>query len=333
MNNRTYRRPMFRKGGSADSAGTGITSGLQAPRQGYAVPGTVQQNDSSRQRIMNAMGANPPKRNFYDFLTNFGLDIASRPSAGPGFGGLITTAAQSAKGPYEQFMKTRDADSNLMRQVGMESEIMDINKENATAAAAAKDASAMSRLKMSIESDERIANKSLTDNLDALITARAQESIADGKFKTYNQATNEAEWTFKGSTEYKNKRQGGTLSEKQANDAKSRAKFARDQGKKAGGVGTIYYDPYNDQVLEIAKVEGEYILKTVGGVEEVVDTTKVVVEDKDKSFYEQMTGKESKPYTYEDYVTETDKTTEKIKDVLTTPVDMSKIDTSNIRRR
>ena len=329
MNN-LYRRPMFRKGGSA---GGGITSGLQSPRQGYANPGTVQQNDSSRQRIMNAMGANPPKRNFYDFLTNFGLDIASRPSAGPGFGGLITTAAQSAKGPYEQFMKTRDADSNLMRQVGMESEIMDINKENATAAAAAKDASALGRLKMSIESDERIANKSLTDNLDALITARAQESIADGKFKTYNQATNEAQWTFKGSTEYKNKRQGGTLSEKQANDAKSRAKFARDQGKKAGGVGTIYYDPYNDQVLEIAKVEGEYILKTVGGVEEVVDTTTAVVEDKDKSFYEQMTGKESKPYTYEDYVTETDKTTEKIKDVLTTPVDMSKIDTSNIRRR
>jgi hypothetical protein len=27
-----YKRPMFRKGGSADG---GITSGLQAPRQGY----------------------------------------------------------------------------------------------------------------------------------------------------------------------------------------------------------------------------------------------------------------------------------------------------------
>ena len=87
MNN-MYKRPMFRKGGSAEG---GITSGLQSPRQGYAQPGTVKQNDSSRQRIMNAMGANPPKRNFYDFLTNFGLDIASRPSAGPGFGGLITT--------------------------------------------------------------------------------------------------------------------------------------------------------------------------------------------------------------------------------------------------
>jgi hypothetical protein len=31
---RLYKRPMFRKGGSANSNGTGITSGL-APRQGY----------------------------------------------------------------------------------------------------------------------------------------------------------------------------------------------------------------------------------------------------------------------------------------------------------
>ena len=56
---------MFRKGGSAEG---GITSGLQSPRQGYAMPGSVQQNDTSRQRILKAMGANPPKRNFNDFL-------------------------------------------------------------------------------------------------------------------------------------------------------------------------------------------------------------------------------------------------------------------------
>ena len=170
--NKLYKRPMFRKGGSADSAGTGITSGL-APRQGYAEPGTVKQNDSSRQRIMNAMGANPPKRNFYDFLTNFGLDLASRPSAGPGFGGLITTAAQSAKGPYETFSKARNADSNLMRQVGMESEIMDINKENAAAAAAAKDASAMDRLKLDIKSKADLYELERGDITQRLIDADA----------------------------------------------------------------------------------------------------------------------------------------------------------------
>ena len=89
MNN-IYKRPMFRKGGSAEG---GITSGLQSPRQGYAVgPGTVKQNDSSRQRIMDAMGMAPPRRNFNDFLINFGLDIASRSPQG----NIFQTAALSA---------------------------------------------------------------------------------------------------------------------------------------------------------------------------------------------------------------------------------------------
>jgi len=270
-NNNLYKRPMFRKGGSAEG---GITSGLQSPRQGYAEPGTVKQNDSSRQRIMNAMGANPPKRNFNDFLINFGLDIASRSPQG----NIFQTAALSAKDPYEKFSKARDADSNLMRQVGMESEIMDINKENAAAAAAAKDASAMSRLEKQIQADKDLYNLEKGENLNALITARAQESIADGKFNNYNAATNEAEWTFRKSKDYKDKTIGGVLSEKQSNDAKSQAKFAKSQGKK-NGVGKIYYDPYKDQVLEVAVVEGDYVLRPISGGAEVVDTTTTVVGD------------------------------------------------------
>jgi hypothetical protein len=273
---------MFRKGGSADSAGTGITSGL-APRQGYAQPGTVKQNDSSRQRIMNAMGANPPKRNFYDFLTNFGLDIASRPSAGPGFGGLITTAAQSAKGPYETFSKARNADSNLMRQVGMESEIMDINKENAAAAAAAKDASAMDRLKLDIKSKADLYELERGDITQRLIDADAAllSDVDGGTYDTILPAQNHAEWKHKKSKDYDQSKIGGVLTKKQVTDAKTQAKFAKNQGKK-NGVGKIYYDPFSDQVLEVVydSVEREYSLRPVGGVEEVVDTTKVVVEDK-----------------------------------------------------
>jgi hypothetical protein len=166
-----------------------------------------------------------------------------------------------------------------MRQVGMESEIMDINKENAAAAAAAKDASAMSRLEKQIQADKDLYNLEKGENLNALITERAQESIADGKFNNYNAATNEAEWTFRKSKDYKDKTIGGVLSEKQSNDAKSQAKFAKSQGKK-NGVGKIYYDPYKDQVLEVAVVEGDYVLRPVDGVEEVVDTTTAVVEDK-----------------------------------------------------
>ena len=123
MNNRAYRRPMFRKGGSADSAGTGITSGL-APRQGYKDPGTVQQDDLSKVDIRNmnmqqlkdlsermAYKAPPMQsdNSLNNFLINFGLDIASRPSAGPGFGGLLTTAAQSAKDPFKNYLTSKQA--------------------------------------------------------------------------------------------------------------------------------------------------------------------------------------------------------------------------------
>ena len=264
---------MFRKGGSAEG---GITSGLQSPRQGYALPGSVQQNDTSRQRIIDAMGMAPPRRNFNDFLINFGLDIASRSPQG----NIFQTAALAAQNPYKQFAQRRDADQNLMRQVGMEAEIMDINKETAAAAAAAKEAGAMSRLEKQIQADRDLYELEKGENLDALISARAQESIADGKFNNYNAATNEAEWTFRGSKEYKDKVIGGVLSEKQSNDAKSQAKFAKSQGKK-NGVGKIYYDPYKDQVLEVAVVEGAYVLRPVGGGEEVMDTIKEVVEKKE----------------------------------------------------
>ena len=109
---RTLRRPMFRIGGSA---GSGITSGL-APRQGYANQGSVKQNNNFEDQVMGdwlrtaTLGDikkfsqesryQPRGTNVYDFLTEFGLDIASRPPEG----GLIATAASSAKKPYERFL-------------------------------------------------------------------------------------------------------------------------------------------------------------------------------------------------------------------------------------
>ena len=97
--NRLYKRPMFRRGGSA---GEGITSGLQRP--GYNVGNRVTEVMDEMRTVMPQRA---PKRNFNDFLINFGLDLASRPSAGPGFGGLLTTAAQSAKDPFAQFQQAR----------------------------------------------------------------------------------------------------------------------------------------------------------------------------------------------------------------------------------
>ena len=135
--NRILRRPMFRTGGSAE----GITSGL-APRQGYSnglsadlrgqkisdvlSGGTTlgEAEDLSR-----AMAYKPRGTNVYDFLTEFGLDIASRP---PVPGGILATAATSAKEPYQRFMQ-RKGEADVQRYAS-ESDMFKTLIEGAAAA-------------------------------------------------------------------------------------------------------------------------------------------------------------------------------------------------------
>ena len=100
---RTLRRPMFRGG----STGSGITSGL-APRQGYAdEAGQVKQISDIRgmtipqlKELAGSMAYKPRGTNVYDFLTEFGLNIASTPPQG----NIIQTAAAAAKEPHQRFL-------------------------------------------------------------------------------------------------------------------------------------------------------------------------------------------------------------------------------------
>ena len=98
--NRTLRRPMFRIGGTAE----GITSGL-APRQGYANQGSVKQlgdirnmNIGQLKELAGTMAYKPRGTNVYDFMTQMGLDLVSRPRAG----NIFQQVATSAKEPYEK---------------------------------------------------------------------------------------------------------------------------------------------------------------------------------------------------------------------------------------
>ena len=139
---RTLRRPMFRIGGSA---GDGITSGL-APRQGYATNenNLVKQNDVFSRKIGDVLGGDmtlgqlrelskqmaykPRGTNVYDFLTEFGLDIASRPPEG----GIIATAASAAKKPYERFL-TRKGEAEAAGYVSESDMFKTLIKAGATA--------------------------------------------------------------------------------------------------------------------------------------------------------------------------------------------------------
>ena len=116
-----YKRPMFRKGGSAEG---GITSGLQRP--GYASKGRVEGSDLSNvnlrdmnmQEIKNLADSfypkpdrpNYAKRRLGDLMIDFGIDIASRPPIGSGIGGAISTALASAKEPFANFKAARSVD-------------------------------------------------------------------------------------------------------------------------------------------------------------------------------------------------------------------------------
>ena len=128
---------MFRKGGSAEG---GITSGLQAPRQGYQGTGNasdqnvqklnMDQNmaDFLRNASIGDMKAaadqmytpkerpNYAKRRLGDLMIDFGIDIASRTPTGDGISGAISTALAAAKDPFERFKASRGNEELLMQQ-------------------------------------------------------------------------------------------------------------------------------------------------------------------------------------------------------------------------
>ena len=121
MFNKTLRRPMFRRGGSA---GTGITSGLQSPRQGYdGTDGqqTVVQNDPTKvQQVgtnMEQFNQAFPQYNSAgsDFFMNLGSNILAAPGGNP----ILQTLGTAAKAPLLQMQKTNMANTQGQRELAL----------------------------------------------------------------------------------------------------------------------------------------------------------------------------------------------------------------------
>jgi hypothetical protein len=89
------------------SAGTGITSGLDTPRQQYQDAGRVQQLFDERRKMFNQ--TIPNQRGGFmpgsvsSFLTNFGLNLLSETPRG----NIFQTAAVAAKDPFNRFQSAR----------------------------------------------------------------------------------------------------------------------------------------------------------------------------------------------------------------------------------
>jgi hypothetical protein len=102
--NRTLKRPMFRMGGST---GTGITSGLDAPRQQYDEGNRVRKLFEERKSMFDQ--TMPDQRSGFmpgsvsSFLTDFGLNLLSATPRG----NIFATAASAAKDPFKSFQSAR----------------------------------------------------------------------------------------------------------------------------------------------------------------------------------------------------------------------------------
>ena len=104
MFNRTLRRPMFRKGGSA---GEGITSGLRSP---FKVGKLAQvQQDLS---ILNQLAPRPKvprSSSVNDFMINWGLNMAGNAPTG----NIFQTAAVQAQDPFKQFQQQKTQERGM----------------------------------------------------------------------------------------------------------------------------------------------------------------------------------------------------------------------------
>ena len=113
MNKRILTRPMFRMGGST---GTGITSGLSAPRQQYQDAGRVQKLFDERKKMFDRLNPEPTPfmpGSVSSFLTDFGLNLMSATPRG----NIFTTAATAAKEPFRNFQTARAQERSDQKQL------------------------------------------------------------------------------------------------------------------------------------------------------------------------------------------------------------------------
>jgi len=213
--NRTLKRPMFRIGGSA---GTGITSGLDQPRKQYA-EGTP--NPYNMGNFAPGTGAG--------FLTQFGLDLLSRPPQG----NIFQTAAVSAKQPFQDFQAAQFAkgqkmsERDFLRSERLEGQEFD-----------------KSQLAAKLSSDEKIAGmrnnpKDVLYNVSLEAFLENLPPMAAERAATFNTEMADVLREAVGGQKY-----GGVL-EFDIRDPEQ-SKILKNQNNKNRFDNKVFYDPYED---------------------------------------------------------------------------------------
>ena len=214
--NRILKRPMFRRGGSAD----GITSGLdQKPRQEYS-RGTMPSFQ---------LGGLP------GFLTGFGLNLLAEPPRG----NIFQTAAVAARDPFNELQKFQTAQAIRDEDIAREDKKLAEGREFTEAMTDKEIAARAEQGVLDRESRERIAAMKADDKITVQELASQYLGDYDGDL---NKATNKARFFLEVrpqlATEVGNTQIGGII-EADLTDTKAAKRFAQQNKNK---VGKVFFD-------------------------------------------------------------------------------------------
>ena len=214
--NRVLKRPMFRRGGSAD----GITSGLdQKPRQEY-----------SRGTTPNFQLGGLP-----GFLTGFGLNLLAEPPRG----NIFQTAAVAARDPFNELQRFQTAQAIKDEDIAREEKQLAEGREFTESMTDKEIKARAAEGKLDRESKERIAAMRSDDKITVQELAAQYLGDYDGDL---NKATNKARFFLEVrpqlATEVGNTQIGGII-ETDLTDTKAAKRFAQQNKNK---VGKVFFD-------------------------------------------------------------------------------------------
>ena len=215
--NRILKRPMFRRGGSAD----GITSGLdQKPRQEY-----------SRGTMPNFQLGGLP-----GFLTGFGLNLLAEPPRG----NIFQTAAVAARDPFNQLQKFQSAQAIRDEDIAREDKKLAEGRAFTEAMTDKEIAAKAAETDKLIESRERIAAMKADAKLSVQELAKSYLGDYDGDL---NKATNKARFFLEVRPRLKEEvgdtQIGGIIEFDPTDDPKAAKRFAQQNKNK---VGKVFFD-------------------------------------------------------------------------------------------
>ena len=247
---RTLRRPMFRLGGNTDQ---GIMSGV-VPRQGYQ-DGDMVKKAQEDAALMRKLAGQRPDRSLSQFMIDFGLDIASRPPQGS----IFSTAAASAKEPFQGYKASKAQRSAYDQQIGL-----------AAAQSAIEQRNKMAQIAAQTNPDSGLRNMFL------------EKAIEDGYDLPEAQRIADYQIMIKADLQEKvgRNRLGGILDF----DVSDEKTMKKRMPKLREHTGKFFFDPYDGKIKELVNEGGRLFFREFNSVAEITfetpDNTATVIDEK-----------------------------------------------------